>query len=753
MSRYIKTSTPHICGFYYYFPASPKPLSRRYLPVIDIDAHVSIQSSVAKTTLRQTFVNPSNSESIEELRYTFPLYDGVSVVAFSCTIGSRIIKGVVKEREQARKTYQDTVARGETAALLEQLPDAADVFTTTVGNVPPKAEIHVQLVYLGELKYDAEMDGIRYTIPTAIAPRFGSYPGELLQTTAIGGGIMITVDIEMPAGSAIMSIQSPSHKISLHIGVTSTAPDAPMSLEKGHLTLTDRTTQLEKDFVVLVSAQNSGDPMAILEEHPTIPNHRALMATLVPRFSIPSIKPEIVFICDRSGSMGEGRRIPNVVSALSIFLKSLPLGVKFNICSFGSRHSFLWNRSKTYSQQTMEEAIKHIHSFSSNFGGTNMLHPVEDTFKRRYKDMNLEVFLLTDGEIWNQQELFDVINGEIIKSDGSVRIFTLGIGDDVSHALIEGTARAGNGFAQTVTDTEKMDAKVIKMLKACLTPHVAEYTLEVKYGHPKDTMIKNDDDFELIEKVQDAIMIDVNIPANSPQSSYYPIKQKVISLFDKNLDLDKPHSEDKNIKNKYDHLPRVDEPKLLQAPFKIPPLFPNSRSSVYLLFSSNGPSKPVKSVLLRGLCEHGPLELEIPVTTLAEKGETIHQLAAKKAIKELEEGRGWLKSAKTKCGKLLSKKYEGQFSDMVEREAVRLGVQYQVGGKWCSFVAVESNDGLVEKTTKKLDTVTLVEPQANEASFQSTFGKSFSNHTYLSPVFFQLKCCIHKPRRLSTTAF
>jgi hypothetical protein len=38
---------------------------------------------------------------------------------------------------------------------------------------------------------------------------------------------------------------------------------------------------------------------------------------------------------------------------------------------------------------------------------------------------------------------------------------------------------------------------------------------------------------------------------------------------------------------------------------------------------------------------------------------------------------------------------------MVEREAVRLGVQFQVGGKWCSFVAVESNK--LDKLKKEKD--------------------------------------------------
>jgi hypothetical protein len=76
----------------------------------------------------------------------------------------------------------------------------------------------------------------------------------------------------------------------------------------------------------------------------------------------------------------------------------------------------------------------------------------------------------------------------------------------------------------------------------------------------------------------------------------------------------------------------------------------------------------------------------------------VHQLAAKKAIAELEQGRGWLPEAKDKdTGKLLKEQHESQFSDMVEREAVRLGVQFQVGGKWCSFVALEKGKEIADE--------------------------------------------------------
>lgn len=155
-----------LCGLCYVEPVAPGAHSTiKYLPRVAISAHATILSSVSRTNLTQTFVNPSTTSDIPEVRYTFPLYDGVSVVDFTCTINNeRVLRGVVKEKQQARHTFNDAVSRGETAALLEQLPEASDAFTTSIGNIPGNATIQVDIVYLGDLKHDAEIDGIRYTI-------------------------------------------------------------------------------------------------------------------------------------------------------------------------------------------------------------------------------------------------------------------------------------------------------------------------------------------------------------------------------------------------------------------------------------------------------------------------------------------------------------------------------------------------------------------------------------------------------------
>ncbi|KAH7130346.1 von Willebrand factor type A domain-containing protein [Dendryphion nanum] len=694
-------SHQHVSGLYF---CTPHTLAKTYLPQVELQSHSTILSTAARTVLTQTFLNRSETSGIKEARYTFPLYDGVSVVGFTCRIGDRTIVGEVKEREKARTVFNEAVAQGQSAGLLEQLPDAADVFTTTIGNIPPCARVVIKITYLGELKHDMEVDGIRFTIPNVISPRYGKYPGSLMESAAvdaIDGTISITVDAEMAEGSFIQQIISPSHPIAVSMGTTTFAPNAEPSLMKASASLSLGTAQLHTDFVLQIVAKDTGIPKAVLESHPTIPNHRALMATLVPKFSLPADKPEVVFVCDRSGSMA-GSGIKLASQALKVFLKSLPIGVKFNICSFGSTFSFLWPRSVTYSQQTLDEATRHVSAFDANYGGTDMLPAMKATVVQRYNDLPLEIMLLTDGEIWDQQQLFNYLNEEITEKKAPIRVFTLGVGSGVSTSLIEGVARAGDGFAQTVADGEKMDTKVVRMLKGALSPHIKNYTLEVKYIDDIEVSA-GDEDFEIVEKVADSLKVNLDL---SDKKSEEVQPQKPISLFnpDINLDEETPPAYDETGQSRYAHLPEIAAPNIIQAPHNIPSLFAFNRTTVYLLLGPEAPKQTPKSVVLRGSSTHGPLELEIPIQVLPAPGEFIHQLAAKKAIAELEQGRGWLPEAKDAAtGDLLKTKFEGRFGDLVEREAVRLGVQFQVGGKWCSFVAVDKENNEKWKGKEWLD--------------------------------------------------
>lgn len=659
-------------------------------------------------------------------RYTFPLYDGVAVSGYTIAFGDKILKGKVQQKEDAKKTYQAAVDRGETAGLLESLP--AGTFGVTLGNVPAKTDIEVHIEYCGELKHDAAVDGLRYMLPTSIAPRYGSYPGELLKFNAVAkGGISITVDVNM-AGSAIRKVQSPSHPIAVSMGsLASEGSASDFQPSKASATLTLGSTELADDFVLQILIDDISKPQAILETHPTLPNQRAIMATLVPKFTLQASHPEIVFIADQSGSMS-GSKNDALKSALQVFLKSLPVGVRFNICAFGSRHKFLWPKSQAYNEANLATAVDFVNTFSASYGGTEILEPVKAAFEQRLQDLPFEVMLLTDGEIWHEEGVFSFINEQIHTDKVDARVFALGIGGDVSHTLVEGVARAGNGFAQFVSGNEASgtDEKVIRMLKGALYAHTKDYSLEVQYQDVNPAEQSDDDDFEMVEveKVTDALTLqDREPPTAGPGTADTADEEaKPVSFFDAKADPDKPIE----TKDRYAHLPSLSEPKLLQAPETIPPLFPFNRTTVYLILSPQSLRKKVRSVTLRATSAQGPLELVIPVHESTLPSSTIHQLAARKAVQDLEEGRGWLSAGKDTQGTLITKKYESRFDELVEREAVRLGVTFQVAGKWCSFVAVEEKHQQEAGLTSQRPHVGEKQMQADDVALNPTAGATGS---------------------------
>ncbi|KAK3055149.1 hypothetical protein LTR09_003702 [Extremus antarcticus] len=672
----------HICGLYF----CSQGLKRTYLPQVELVSETLINPVCFTTNLSQTFRNP-NQDVLPQVRYAFPLFDGVAVSSYSIQYGGKTLKGIVKQKDVAKQDYQAAVDRGETAGLLESLP--VGVFGVTLGNVPANADIVVDITYCGELKHDAGIDGLRYMLPTSVAPRYGDYPGEVAQSNAIAKkGITIRVEMDM-ASSAIRRVQSPSHPIAVSMGdllddngEPSTTGDFNPSQAAATLTL--GTTELGSDFVLQLLIDDISKPQAIVESHPTIPNQRAVMATLVPKFTLEPAHPEIVFIADQSGSMG-GTKNTALVSALKVFLKSLPLGVRFNICAFGNNFKFLWPTSEAYNESNLNAAISFVNGFNASYGGTEILKPITAAFEQRLKDLPLEVMLLTDGEVWGETSVFDYINEQIRDKSVDARVFALGIGNDVSHTLVEGVARAGNGFAQFVTQNEDTDQKVVRMLKGALYAHTKDYELEVHYTEEKREEITDDDGYEIVEKVNECLSITDEPPAAPPAPKSAPK-----SFFDAST---QPDQAPEQPADRYAHLPKIDTPKLLQAPSEIPPLFPFNRTTVYLLLGPEAVQKPIASVTLRAKSAQGPLELNIPVQQggMDNQG-SIHHLAARKAIQDLEQGRGWIQAAKLADGTLVKTKHESRYDELVEREGVRLGERFQVASKWTSFVAIEDNN-------------------------------------------------------------
>ena len=303
--------------------------------------------------------------------------------------------------------------------------------------------------------------------------------------------------------------------------------------------------------------------------------------------------------------------------------------------------------------------------------------------------------------------------------------------------MVEGVARAGNGLAQSVGEGERLDEKVIRMLRSALTPDYGLLKMEVKYH--KDN--EEEDEFVMVERVSDSLRV-LGIDEDEWPEAHLVEEPDVFTegTVTRGQGIGRP---DAHSLDRHDHLPAVPAPKLMQIPQNIPPLYPSSPTHVYVLMSPDAAQGIVKSIVLRGSSAENPFALEVPIEVLSEHGEMIHQISAKKAITELEEGRGWLVQAKDEKGVLMKETHPVRFQSMVEREAVRLGIQFQIAGKFTSFVATETapqtSGKLVTRAADIIEGADLSEPmisaQCQEfGALQSVGSGRFSASGFAQPV-------------------
>ncbi|MCJ1448599.1 MAG: hypothetical protein MMC23_009116 [Stictis urceolatum] len=259
-----------------------------------------------------------------------------------------------------------------------------------------------------------------------------------------------------------------------------------------------------------------------------------------------------------------------------------------------------------------------------------------------------------------------------------------------------------------VQEGERLEIRLMRMLKGALSPHVTDYRLEVQYG--------GGDEFDIVDKVTEGINLPLEVPevANaSASTNAQEANNSPISLFnaEANPDADAPPAaDDKTVAL----LPNIKTSAILQAPQRLPALFAFQRTTVYLLLSPRAIQKNPTAVVLRGTSPQGPLELRIAVELLLEKGTSVHALAARRAVQDLEEGRGWVHDARdSKSGELLEIKLAIRFQDIVKNEAVRLGTTFQVANHYCSFVAVQTD---AKRSSKEVPTTRIQAQKSDDVA-------------------------------------
>lgn len=481
-------------------------------PLQHTEVLAKIAGNVSRVEVTQTFSNPFNDPL--EAVYVFPLPEDAAVDDMEITVGDRIIRGVIKKREEAKQIYEQAKKEGKTTGLLEQERD--NVFTQSVANIKPGEKVNVTIRYSESLKF--EKGEYEFVFPTVVGPRYNptamqpinqvptqrrlqaksglpvpyssligskavaldnqAAPIELTslqthppnitlsnnslhnpptssETNPAGQKLGITVEIE--AGVPISNVRSTSHPLKL------TRDGRLVRLE-----LDDSQVIPNKDLVLRYQVAGTETQSTVLTQADERGGHFATY--LIPAIQYQPeqiVAKDVVFLIDTSGSQA-GPAMAQSKELMRRFVQALNPNDTFTIIDFSDTATRLSSAPLPNTKANRNKAIAYINRLDAN-GGTELLNGIDAVlnFPAPPPGRLRSVVLLTDGLIGNDEQIIGEIQQRLKPGN---RLYSFGVGSSVNRFLIQRLAEEGRGTAQVVLPDEAAQLVVEKFLQQINNP-------------------------------------------------------------------------------------------------------------------------------------------------------------------------------------------------------------------------------------------------------------------------------------------
>jgi len=450
-------------------------------PLKHTDVVADVSGFIARVRVTQVFFNPLD-EKIEAV-YVFPLPHKSAVDDMTMVIGEKRIVGLIKRRAEARQIYEQALAQGATAALLEQ--ERPNIFTQSVGNIAPRQEIRIEISYVDVLEYD--MGTYEFHFPMVVGPRYipgsptSSIPpvppelkgkvGELDKSKVPEGpdkpqGTGWAPDTNrVPDASRITPpVLKPGfrngHDISLSVTLDAGVPIQDLKVTS-HEAAVQRTGKSRaavklspadsipnKAFVLRYGVVGQMPEMAMLTH--TDANNRGYFMLMVQPADDERLRNapprEIVFLVDVSGSMS-GNPTAKVIDAMQKFLKLCKPADTVQVITFANQSQKLFEKPVPVSEENIKRALNFTEGLRGG-GGTEMLKGIRMVLEEPPDPERVRiVIMLTDGFIGNEAEIIAEVGR---RAGDRIRFWCIGIGSDPNRMLLDGVARQGGGMSKTL---------------------------------------------------------------------------------------------------------------------------------------------------------------------------------------------------------------------------------------------------------------------------------------------------------------
>lgn len=463
------------------------------IPLTHTDVRASITGIIASVDVTQTFANPYATPI--EAAYLFPLPDNAAVSDFVMTIAGRSIRGVIRERKDAERIYNEAKQQGYSASILTQ--ERSNIFSQRVANIEPGKAIDVRVTYFHTLGYrggggnGAQEASFEFVFPMTIGPRFtpsGYYDNLKHESAAVAQvaapapqratdrtGRDISLSLQLNAGLPIEWLECPSHDVRIDMGSPIGSGEKPRT---STITLAQHDSIPNRDFVLryrLSGDQTRAGIMTTVDSQ----GQGYFTMMLAPPQDLRYTRRgpvEFIFVVDCSGSM-KGESISLCKQAVERAISQLRPEDTFQIVRFSDSASTMARRPVIADERNIRDGIDYVRSLEAN-GGTMLINGLrsalraESDWKRsRY------IWFLTDGFIGNEPEVLSALRDWRADS----RIFSVGIGSSPNRTLLNSMARLGRGAAAYIANAD--DAREMTDLFVQRTTSAAMTGLRIDWGN------------------------------------------------------------------------------------------------------------------------------------------------------------------------------------------------------------------------------------------------------------------------------
>jgi Ca-activated chloride channel family protein len=463
--------------------ASGEPLVLQHVAITG-----DLRGAIFDAHVRQTFINPS-AEHLEAI-YSFPLPWGAQLLGVEVKLNEQLLQGTVVEKSEAQESYEQTLADGNAAILLERGEDGN--YVLNLGNLAPGERCVIDLHYGQLLQF--EQGGLRLKIPTVIAPRFGDLlrdgglqPHQVPETdllTEYGFALSLTLH----GALAQARVGSPSHPINVsRQSSKGSVGSHTHNAQSDSLTVTlGRDSFLDRDFVLVMDQLEHCSIASVAPDY-VKPEHYVVTASFCPSFTALNtegqpVVPEplsLKILVDCSGSMA-GDSIQAARRALHALVDRLGKQDTFSLSKFGSEVEHRSRAPWPVTEATQLSAQRWISSLNADMGGTELEPALTSTLALSSKDEGA-VLLITDGHV-------SAVDAIIRRAKSSKqRIFVIGIGSSASEGLLKRLAQETKGACDFVAPGEAVEPAILRMFNRLRTPVVTNITIEWPEGsQPRD---------------------------------------------------------------------------------------------------------------------------------------------------------------------------------------------------------------------------------------------------------------------------